>query len=235
MRCHKAQRYISESIDGDLDPGQAARLERHLKTCASCRVVLEDFRAMTGAAPRLAGPEPGNAVWQKIKTSLAAQAARPAVVPKPAAAWSPSRWNVTFVKLAGAAALALLLIGSGIFFGLRMGRQRIPANPEQRVKYAMAKLDEAERHYAQAIKSLSEAFEAQKGAMPPQVADIFEKNLAALDATIQSCRQTLSKGPEDIETRNYLLAAYMDKMNVLDTALEFQRRNPGAAGRGQIL
>jgi len=233
MKCHKAQQYISESIDGALDPRKSARLERHLQTCASCRAVLADFRAMAGAASKLSGPEPDGAVWQKIKAQLvAAPDRRPAAVPKPVAAGWLFGWNMTSLKLAGAALLALLLIGGGILIGVRAGRKGEPLTADQRAKYTLAKLDEAERHYELAIKSLSEAFAVEKGSMPAEVADMFEKNLAALDATILSCRQVLSKGPEDLDARNYLLAAYMEKMNVLDTALELQRQKPRAANRG---
>jgi hypothetical protein len=69
--------------------------------------------------------------------------------------------------------------------------------------------------------------------MIPQVAEMFEKNLAVIDATIQACRQAVLKEPQDLQARNYLLAAYMDKVMFLDAALESQRQNPAMAARGK--
>jgi hypothetical protein len=235
MRCHKAQRLVSEYVDGSLEARKTAGLERHIEKCPACRELLEDFRVMAEAAPSLAGPKPGDAVWLRIKARLnapeAGQAAAPERVP-----WSWSfGWNAPALKFAGVAALVLILIASGIMIGIRMGRQGVPAGLGDREKYTLAKLDEAEQYYQKAIRSLGEAFAAQKGTMPGQVAEVFEKNLSVIDATIQACRQSVLKQPEDLQARNYLLAAYMDKVTFLDTALEFSGKSPAAVKRGTTL
>ena len=38
--CRRIQPCILRSVDGDLEPGEALRLARHLATCTACRVVL---------------------------------------------------------------------------------------------------------------------------------------------------------------------------------------------------
>jgi hypothetical protein len=235
MRCHRAQRYISEYADGSLDAPKAAELERHIEKCAACRELLADFRAMTEAAPRLAGPEPRDGVWLKIKSRLRAREAGFVAVPEKAPRRWALGWNSPALKFAGASALLLILIASGVIVGIRLGRDGRSAGLGDREKYTLAKLDEAERYYQKAIKSLGEAFAAQKGTMTPQVAEVFEKNLAVIDATIQACRQSVLKEPEDLQARNYLLAAYMDKVTFLDTALDFYGKNPAAVKRGQAL
>ncbi len=236
MTCNKAQRYISEYVDGTLGARQAAALERHLERCAGCREVLEDFRAMKLSAAELPAPEPGDEVWSRIRTGLvraAASAKRPET--------SPSRglfglaWTSPALRLAGAAALALILVASGVLIGTRLGRHGGSAQPADPEAYTLAKLDEAETYYQKAIRSLSEAFAAQKGTMVPQVAEVFERNLAVIDATIQACRQAVLKEPDDLQARNYLLAAYMDKLSFLDTALDFQRRSGVPANQGKTL
>lgn len=235
MRCLRAQKYISEFVDGSLDARKAAALERHIGKCAACREVLADFRAMAGAASRLDSPEPGDAVWRKIRSRLSIRETEWVSGPEK----SPRRWifgwSFPALKFAGATALALIMIASGIIVGVRLERRGLPAGLGDRERYTLAKLDEAEHYYQKAIKSLSEAFAAEKGTMVPQVAEIFEKNLSVVDATIQACRQAVLRGPEDLQARNYLLAAYMDKVTVLDTALEFSRKNPAAANRGKTL
>ena len=228
MKCRSAQKRISEYVDRTLDARRTARLERHLAGCAACREVLRDFRGLAEAAARRPAAEPGEGVWTKIKARVSALETSPASLPgsaparRPALGWSAPAW-----KLAGAAAVALILVGTGIFLVGRHGQKSGTAamSLADREKYTLAKLDEAERYYQQAIKSLSEAFAAEKGSMIPQVAEMFERNLGVVDATIQACRQAVIAEPEDLAARNYLLAAYMNKMNVLDTALEQGRRN----------
>ncbi|HVP91031.1 MAG TPA: zf-HC2 domain-containing protein [Terriglobales bacterium] len=236
MKCSKAQRAISEYVDGALDTRRAAELERHVAVCPACREVLADFRGMKDAAAGLEAPEPDPAVWRKIEARMTsgAAAAGPADPVR-----VPGRWafgpSVPGLKLAGVAALALVLVASGLYVGLRMGGRGAARYPKNSEKYTLAKLDEAEAYYRKAIRSLGEAFAAGKGAMIPQAAEMFDRNLAVIDATIQACREAVRKSPDDLEARNYLLAAYMDKLTFLDTALEFSRKNPGAMRRGKSL
>jgi anti-sigma-K factor RskA len=236
MRCSKVQKYISEYVDGALDARKAAEVERHVGECRACREVLEDFRKMKSAASDLETPEPDESVWFRIKERVgsAGTAAEPAVPVR-----VPGRWafglGVPALRLAGAAAIALALVASGIFVGVRVAGRGAASYPKNSEKYTLAKLDEAEAYYKKAIKSLSEAFAGEKKAMIPQVAEMFERNLAVIDGTIQACREAVRKEPDDLQARSYLLAAYMDKVMFLDSALEYPRQNPGALTRGKSL
>jgi tetratricopeptide (TPR) repeat protein len=233
MRCRKAHEYISRSVDRELTSREAARLERHLASCGECRELQEDMRRIVDRAARLETPEPSDRVWRNVRAGLAAGSLRPSLE----GAASEKRpffvWGVPAVRLAGAAALALVLIASGLFVGLRLGRQTTSLSPADGEKYTLAKLDEAERYYQQAIRSLSEAFAARKGTLAPQVAELFDRNLSVIDATIQACRRAVLEEPDDLEARNYLLAAYTQKVTLLDSALDLQRTGQVAAGRNK--
>jgi anti-sigma factor RsiW len=236
MRCSKAQKYISEYVDGSLDARTAVEVERHVGECRACRELLEDFRKMKSAASDLETPEPDEAVWLRIRERVAS--AWPAAEPV-GPVRVPGRWafglSVPALRLAGVAAIALILIASGVVIGLRLAGRGAASYPKNSERYTLAKLDEAEMYYQKAIKSLSEAFAGEKKAMIPQVAEMFERNLAVIDATIQACREAARKEPDDLQARSYLLAAYMDKVNLLDSALEYPRQNPGALTRGKSL
>jgi hypothetical protein len=236
MRCAKAKKYISEYVDGTLDVRKAAEVERHVGECRVCREVLEDFRKMKSAASDLETPEPNEAVWLRIKERVAS--AGPAAEPA-GPVRVPGRWrfglSVPALRLAGAAAIALILITSGVVIGVRLAGRGAASYPKNSEKYTLAKLDEAEAYCQKAIKSLSQAFAGEKKAMMPQVAEMLERNLAVIDATIQACREAVRKEPNDLQARSYLLAAYMDKVTFLDTALEFSRKNPRAMTPGRSL
>ena len=235
MRCRKALEYISRSVDGELAERRAARLERHLASCGECRAFLEDLRKIVGGAAELGAPEPSDRVWRNVRAGLAVGKTKPARE-RLESGRRPAFWlGSPALRFAGAAALAVVLLASGIVVGLRLGRQDMPMGPDAGEKYTLAKLDEAERYYQQAIKSLSEAFAAEKGALAPQVVGLFDRNLSVIDATIQACRRAVLEEPDDLEARNYLLAAYTQKVTLLDSALDLQTRDRDAAGRKKIL
>ena len=235
MRCRTAQRHISRSVDGELSAGRARRLERHLDKCADCRALAADLRAIAGAAPRIDAPEPSDKVWKSIRAELA----RADMEPSRAAVGRERRpllgLGVPALRYAGAAALALVLVAAGVFIGLRLGRQGASPAPAGGEMTTLAKLDEAERHYQQAIRALSEAFASERGTLPPQVAELFDRNLSVIDVTIQVCRAAVVEEPDDLQARNYLLAAYMNKVTLLDAALDLQKRGLEPASKGKIL
>jgi len=235
MTCRKSREYVSRSIDGDLSDRESARLERHLALCGECRTLREDLTAIVDGAARLETPAPSDKAWLKIRAGLTAEEAgrtgeRRWVSKRPA-------FGLGFpaLRFAGIAAAALALVITGIAVGRKLGRAPAPLGPQAREQYTLAKLDEAERFYQQAIKSLSEAFAAEKGALAPQVAELFDRNLSVIDATIQACRRAVLEEPDDLEARNYLLAAYTQKLTLLDSALDLQTRDRDAAGKTKIL
>lgn len=235
MKCPKAQRYISRSIDGDLAGRKARGLERHLETCRDCRAFAEDLRAIAGGAAKLDALEPSPSVWTDIKSRLVALEQNPAAgrrqdLPRPAP-WL----GLPALRFAGVAALTVVLVVSGVVVGLRLGRHGLPAGPEAGEKYTLAKLDEAEAHYQQAIRALSQAFASQKGALAPQVVELFERNLGVIDSTIRACRAAVLAEPDDLQARSFLLAAYTEKVTLLDSALDLERRDRESAGKGKIL
>jgi anti-sigma factor RsiW len=199
MRCRKAREEINRMVDGELDPRRAARLDRHLAECGECRALLADLRRIVGGAAEIEGPEPSDEVWRNIRAGLEARALPTSAEGAPLDRRPLFGLSLPAVRYAGAAALTL------------------------------AKLDEAQNHYEQAVRALGEAFAAEKGALDPQVAELFERNLAVIDSTIQACRAAVRAEPDDLEARNYLLAAYTQKVALLDSALDFQREHRDAA------
>jgi len=229
MKCRKAHEDISRSIDGELSDKENARLERHLAECDDCRTLRDDLRKIVGGAARLEIPEPSDRVWLAIRAKLEAGTVRASAQGAPLSRRPLFGLSLPALRLAGVTALALILVASGLVIGRRLGRTNVRLSPEAREAYTLAKLDEAERYYQQAIKSLSEAFAAEKGALAPQVAELFDRNLTVIDTTIQACRRAVLEEPDDLEARNFLMAAYTQKLTLLDSALDLQKRDRDAA------
>jgi tetratricopeptide (TPR) repeat protein len=225
MRCSKAQKLISEYIDHSLDPRKSLLLERHLKACSDCRELLEDFERIVGEAEELKTPSPSAEVWQKIKAGLSA-IKQEAPSPQPQEKQKRERFNVFVrpfqLRYAWAAALVLVVIAVGVIFGLRQWRGKAIPGPGD-LRYTFAKLEEAQGHYQKAIKALNEAIFSQKASLDPETAEVFQKNLEVIDASIKACQQVVSRDPNNIEARIYLLAVYGQKVNFLDEMYETKK------------
>jgi len=225
MSCRQTQKLISEYIDGTLDEKKACKLESHLEECPACREVLEDLRKIAGEAKGLETPSPSPQVWAGIQRRLIQEPGREggvSVPEKPAIPWLFPRFEL---KHGLALILMLAIVGGAAYFGLRQaGRAPLPG-PNEKDQYALAKLEEAERYYELAIKSLAEALTAQKESISPQMAEMLESNLNAFDVTIEVCRQAVSREPASLQARDYLLAAYQEKMSFLGDILEMNRKS----------
>jgi len=228
MRCRRSRIMISEYVDGALDRRKSARLERHIETCAECRGVLTDLRTVVGQAGKLETPPVPDGAWSRIRARLA-EAREPAPRLERSPFFRP--------RLAPAlTALALMAVAAGgIFFGQRLGRKPVALSPEARERATLAKLDEAERYYELAIKSLGEALAGRKETLSPQVSEMFRRNLEVVDMTIQACREAVRSEPDNVGARDFLLDAYKEKVVLLDDLLDMSRNASRGETPGEVM
>jgi len=238
MRCRRAQRDISEYVDGSLGPGREASLRRHLEGCADCRAVLKDLEAIAGRAHGLERLTPPDRVWLKIRAGLHEERARNAAHSAPAARPVERRPAFAFAsprfRLALATAMVLVVAAAGLLY-LQPWRQTMPAEKAALERRTLDKLNEAEWHYQAAIKALSEAASAQRGGLDPQLAQVFRTNLEIVDASIQTCRQAVLHDPRDLQAQNALLMSYKDKVDILREMLSASSASAPAKRTGITL
>jgi tetratricopeptide (TPR) repeat protein len=120
-----------------------------------------------------------------------------------------------------------MIIGGGILVGLRW-RGGTAGAPEGSVEFTLAKLKEAQAYYEKAVSALSEAVRSRKEGMDPHLAEAFRQNLESIDATIQTCQQIVRNDPDNLSARNYLLAAYRDKVSFLEEVMGLKTPYAGA-------
>ena len=106
MRCKKANRLLSEKLDGMLSPRENAALAKHLDQCPACRRRLTDYMQLDAALADLE-KEPPAALQQNIMAEIAANQPQWAPRQPRRFLWGPG------TAVAAAAAVLLLLLGSG--------------------------------------------------------------------------------------------------------------------------
>lgn len=223
MRCSKAKRLISDYIDNGLKRRHSARLEKHLYTCSACRKILEDFREIAKSASGLEELTPPRQTWLKIRERLTPEEQRVLTLHPQKRMWFGYPFFPPKLKYALSAALVLVFVASAVTIGLKYsGGTRILGKKDP-MRYTLAKLDEAERHYKKAIKALWEAVSSQEGNLTEKVAEVFRKNLKIIDSSIIACREIVLQEPENIDARSFLLAAYREKVDFLQEMMEIGR------------
>lgn len=126
MTAHPSTR-LSDYLDGDLSPATRDDIEAHLRTCAVCRGVVEDLRALQAstAAWAAASTPPVEDLWPGIAARLSgprstagvADAGQPIASTGPVAPaasstpWYRRRWTVGVPELALAASLVAAVSG----------------------------------------------------------------------------------------------------------------------------
>jgi len=222
MKCAIAREWISESLDGEIGTKRQAELKAHLEACPDCRALARDFTVIVGQARNLATPEPSPAVWPKVATAVRESLGEAPTVAPGRKGWLGVFWDKAAWRYAAAAALVLVIVGA---VAIRRAPWRAEAGPAQRnsAEYTLSKLREAQGYYEKAIQSLSEAVISRDSSLSPEIAEIFKLNLAAIDETIQACRQIIEGDPGNLMARAYLLTAYRGKVDALEELMGLER------------
>lgn len=75
MTCEEALLAISAALDGELPPGERAKLSEHLVQCESCRALAEDLRVLTDALED-SDREPPAELAASVRTAVARETRR---------------------------------------------------------------------------------------------------------------------------------------------------------------
>ena len=235
MRCSKARKFISEYIDNNLDAKQRLLLENHLEGCPDCQQLLKDFQGITEKAKDLEKLTPSSRSWNKIKARLETEPQEVLTLQPQRRKRFKSLFFQPRLKYVLVSALALAVIIGTVTVGLWVGKGKGVIGIDEMRKYTLAKLEEAERHYQLAIKALEEAVLAQKGNVDPQIVTVLQKNIKIINSSIISCQQAVQKEPENLAVRNYLLAAYMEKVDLLNEMMSIKKKSAPQPGLGRTL
>lgn len=212
MRCAKVKRRISDYVDNELDSRRISSLEQHLSLCPDCHKLFEDLQEISSGAKELDEMSPGEHVWQRIRSRIGEDQKEQMVsIPK-----KPPWFAVQDFRYAvGAVALLAVIIGV-MTIGPQLWNKQEILTADNQQQYTLDKLEEAERHYQLAVKALGEAAAAQKKELDPRIAEVFYAHLEVINESIEACRLAVLEDPEDLDSRNYLLAAYKKKATLLD-------------------
>lgn len=204
---------LSDYLDDELRASERATIDAHLATCASCRDVLEDLRAIVHAAGRL--PErPEREQWEGVAARIGVAKIRPF------SAAVRRRFSFTLPQIA-AAGIALMLASGGLVYLLRPEPPAITASaaPEEPIGAALLMpVALVDTSYDGAVADLEQQLAEGRDRLDPETVRVLEQNLAAIDRAIAECIRALEADPANPYLSNHLVSARHRKLSLLRRA-----------------
>jgi hypothetical protein len=194
-----------------LEGEERPELVAHALECSFCYSMLADLEGIRSTSSELALEEPPTRVWTNIRASLIAER----IIRQPEVFWR--RWLESWPAWAGlhnpmavAALGCLMVLGIGL---LRVPSVRRPTVDLSDVASAAA-----------AVGPMETSYHAQAASFEPSVKETYQKSLDSLDGEIRECLDSVRQEPDNSLAHEYLLAAYQQKANVLQSALNAEGR-----------
>jgi hypothetical protein len=204
-------------LEGWMEGQRPAGAEEHLRSCANCRVLVEDLESIRRTAGAIVADDtaPPERVWVALRAQLEHEgiirddrrrvkaAERTwfgglfATLPRPALAG---------LYLAALIALALALSGP---VNRRIDEYRWISSTQDSTKPLSAQLNTAEQA----------SFTAFPGS-DPGVTTSLQQNLAIVDNYIALCEKSVRDEPENEVARDYLYTAYQQKADLVAQIIE---------------
>lgn len=244
MSCKDYSEAIAEFVDGSLDPTAQRDLERHVEGCPACRALVADLKSIQAAAFTLDRVELPPHILPALRARIAEE-------PLPAATARGRLLNMPVSRAArvawlsaAAALLAITTAGVLSLTGPDATHQNEPlaaasaarsADPNDAVASVQAELQLATEHYEKAIQQLEQIAQSENGALDPQVAAVFQRNLQVIDQAIGESRAALQTQPASVDVQESLFDAMRSKVALLQQTVELinemRKGNSAEAGR----
>jgi len=158
MRCQRAQQRLMAYHDGELSPGMARRVEKHLVSCPECSQLIEKLRraddhvSRSDGVNRIVGvpdiPPPGDRYWDSFTARVLDRVEEDAATRVPDKSKPRRGWNFFIPRMAPAFSIALVVVvAAGVLMKMG-GPVPVPEKPvaalEPRMEKAGSDLDETQ-------------------------------------------------------------------------------------------
>jgi hypothetical protein len=219
MICKQCQELLSEYIDGALELGDQVNLERHLADCEPCRAVRDDLLQIVHFSQQLPLQSPSTPLWPGIQSVV--EQLKPSF-------WSlPLRWfarlgrlnfNLSVPQIIAGAAAMTIIVSIGVIVSRRdsapvaLSTGTTSVAPSDVTPLSKGDMQQLEKQ----ISRLSETVEQQKDSWDPALRTAYERNLLYIDQSLVECRHQLKENPADDVSQELMLAAYREKVRLLE-------------------
>jgi anti-sigma factor RsiW len=128
MSCSQMEKNIMGYVDGRLKEGERLEMEKHLETCAACRVRVNEFRAVNVLLDELPMIEPSAAFAVRMQARVAAEPAK-------------QSWWAWFAPSPRVAFAASMLLLATVWIGSRRPESSLSAADIEKIDQNMSVLE----------------------------------------------------------------------------------------------
>jgi anti-sigma factor RsiW len=128
MSCSQMEKNIMGYVDGRLKEGERLEMEKHLETCAACRVRVNEFRAVNVLLDELPMIEPSAAFDVRMQARVAAEPAK-------------QSWWAWFAPSPRVAFAASMLLLATVWIGSRRPESSLSAADIEKIDQNMSVLE----------------------------------------------------------------------------------------------
>ena len=227
---HPNELTLSEYVDRTLGRDGHAQVARHLETCETCRMLVDDLREITRAAAALEPAIPPGRVWSRIEKEIRSDRA---------SVTNPGRRPVRAVSASWTWLAAAAVLVLAVFIGVRFAPQRLPdqaaAVDAAAAEAVEAELKLAEEHYQKAISGLEQIASAENSPLDEKTAATLQKNLAVINQAIDESRAAVRDEPASQQAQYSLIENFKTKLALLQDTValinHLRTGNDAAAAR----
>jgi hypothetical protein len=207
MSCERFNEYELGTIGPE-------EFEEHLQVCTFCQSQVRMDAELMSRARALRQPIQAPHLWEHIEKSLQKEKRGSFVKTAPL-------FRRKYFLLAPAAALLLMAIAAGFYFGLKAQSSR---HPGLIARESLAKVEQKEREYIRAIRDLERQALPKMASLEEDLSYLYRDRLETIDDQIASCQEALAGNPANAHMRRYLLVALQDKKQTLSEILSSEKQ-----------
>ncbi|HMD31690.1 MAG TPA: hypothetical protein VKG84_07255 [Candidatus Acidoferrales bacterium] len=203
-RCEEFDLYAGEWLGGERNP----EVTGHLQSCTRCSAKLADLELIVAASSSLPELEPPERIWTSLRAHLQAEGllrTRKSLWKRLHEFFPAGPHTALSTAMISALALVLLLVPESPVPGTARNAEGSPWNLARVSEELATGEADANRNYH---------------LRDPQVAASYQQNLALVDNLIGDCQQKVKEDPNDEMAREYLVAAYRQKADLLNALSE---------------
>lgn len=219
---------FQSALPGYLEGESFPEVPAHAAECEYCRCMLADLEIIRKTSAEPAEDAPPAAVWSAIRASLIEEG----IIRAPKSVWQrwlPGRGRGLLGYPAPIAVAASVAIVAVVLFKAPGYLVRSPLQPAAYTLHAAAFMQgsAAPQNTAalrQTISEMEQAYRDNQSSFEPSMRATYEKSLTSLDNEIRECQVSMKQEPENRVAEDYLSNAYAEKIQLLQTALEYNMR-----------
>jgi hypothetical protein len=217
--CIEFEAELAAYLEGEGRPALAA----HVAQCDYCQCLLADMEQIRTVSPDLM-EDPPPRMWSNIREVLVEEG----VIGSEEGFWQ--RWvpgwgsGILRHRIPLGVVVAAVLVA--VFFPKMPGRagHQLPAQlgiTREAMSGAVSSSSVSELRHT--VSGLQRAYDANMSRIDPSMKATYQRSLESLNEEIRDCRESLPGDPGGL-TQYYLATAYMQKAELLQSALEYDLR-----------